>query len=213
MSQKISLKEADRKVFRTAHNDGLWDILLGCFVLMFAIAPSLSPSLGDFWSSALFLPFWGLVFLLIRLIRKYVVTPRVGVVKYGQARRNKLMKFSVVMLMVNVVALILGFVAAMNFGRVSGQMATIILGLIFLIGFSIAAYFLDFSRLYIYGLLVGLSPLVGEWLWTQGYATHHGFPITFGITAGIMILVGLAVFVRLLRDHPVPREGIPFEEA
>jgi hypothetical protein len=213
MSQKISLKEAERKAFRTIYNDGLWDVFLGCFFLMFAIAPFLSPSLGDFWSSALFLPFWGLVFLVIRLIRKYVVTPRVGVVKYGQARRNRLMKFSVVMLMVNVVALILGFVAATSFGRVSGQMTTIIFGLIFLIGFSIAAYFLDFSRLYIYGLLVGLSPLVGEWLWSQGYATHHGFPITFGITAGIMILVGLSAFVRLLRDNPVPREGSPFEEA
>jgi hypothetical protein len=213
MSQKISLKEADRKVFRTAYNDGLWDIFLGCFILMFAIAPFLSPSLGDFWSSALFLPFWGLVFLVIRLIRKYVVTPRVGVVKYGQARRNKLMKFSVVMLIVNVIALILGFVAAMNFGRVPGQMTTIIFGLIFLIGFSIAAYFLDFSRLYIYGLLVGLSPLVGEWLYTYGNAAHHGFPITFGTTAGFMILVGLTVFVRLLRDNPVPREEIPFEEA
>jgi hypothetical protein len=213
MSQKISLKEADRKVFRTAYNDGLWDIFLGCFILMFAIAPFLSPSLGDFWSSALFLPFWGLVFLIIRLIRKYVVTPRVGVVKYGQARRNKLMKFSVVMLIVNVIALILGFVAAMNFGRVPGQMTTIIFGLIFLIGFSIAAYFLDFSRLYIYGLLVGLSPLVGEWLYTYGNAAHHGFPITFGTTAGFMILVGLTVFVRLLRDNPVPREEIPFEEA
>ncbi len=213
MSQKISLKEADRKVFRTAYNDGLWDIFLGCFILMFAIAPFLSPSLGDFWSSALFLPFWGLVFLVIQLIRKYVVTPRIGVVKYGQARRNKLMKFSVVMLMVNVIALILGFVAAINFGRVPGQMTTIIFGLIFLIGFSIAAYFLDFSRLYIYGLLVGLSPLVGEWLYTYGNAAHHGFPITFGTTAGIMILIGLAAFVRLLRDNPVPREGIPFEEA
>ena len=216
MSQQISLKEAERKAFRITYNDGLWDIFLGCFVLMFAIAPFLSPSLGDFWSSAVFLPFWGLVFLVSRLIRKYVVTPRVGVVKFGQARKTKLMKFSVVMLVINVVALILGFVAAMNFGSVSGQMTTIIFGLIILIGFSIAAYFLDFSRLYIYGLLIGLSPLVGEWLYIYGNATHHGFPITFGATAGIMILVGLALFVRLLRDNPVspvPIKGSLSEEA
>lgn len=213
MSQQISLKEAERKAFRTAYNDGLWDIFLGCFVLMFAIAPFLSPSLGDFWSSAAFLPFWGLVFLVTRLIRKYVVTPRIGVVNFGRTRKTKLMKFSVVMLVVNVVALILGFAAAMSFGRVSGQMITIILGLILLIGFSIAAYFLDFSRLYIYGLLAGLSPPVGEWLYMYRNAAHHGLPITFGATAGIMILVGLAVFVRLLRHNPVPIEGIPSEEA
>jgi len=209
MSPQISLKEAERKAFRTTHNDGLWDIFLGCFVVMFAIAPFLSPSLGDFWSSAVFLPFWGLVFLIIRLIRKNVVTPRVGAIKLGQVRKAKLAKLSVVMLVVNVVALILGFVIAMNFGRVPGQMTTIIFGLIFLIGFSIAAYSLEFNRLYIYGLLVGLSPLVGEWLYTNGNASHHGFPITFGTTAGIMILIGLTVFVRLLRDNPIPIEGIP----
>ena len=213
MSQKISLKEAERKAFRTTYNDGLWDIFLGCFFLIFVIAPFLSTSLGDFWSSAVFVPFWGLVFLVIRLIRKHVVTPRVGVVSLGLARKTKLAKFTVVMLAVNVIAFILGLVAAFGFGKAPGQIYSITLGMIVLIGFSIAAYFLDFNRLYAYGLLVGVSPLVGEWLWTQGYATHHGFPITFGTAAGIMILVGLSVFVRLLRDHPVPQEGIPFEEA
>jgi hypothetical protein len=211
VSQKISLKEAERKAFRTTLNDGLVDIFLGCFLLMFVIALYLSDSLGDFWSSAVFLPFLALVYLAIWLIRRYVVTPRIGMVKFGQARKAKLAKFTVVMLVINVVALILGSVAALSFGSVPGQMISILFGLILLMGFSIAAYFLHFNRLYIYGLLVGLSPLIGEWLWTHGYATHHGFPITFGTSSGIMILVGLAVFIRLLHNNPVPIQGIPSE--
>jgi len=83
------------------------------------------------------------------------------------------------------------------------------LGLIFLIGFSIAAFFLDFRRLYIYGLLAAISPLVGEWLFINGNATHHGIPITFGITAGIMIIIGMVIFLRLLYNNPVLKEGIP----
>jgi hypothetical protein len=180
---------------------------------MFAIGPYLSPTLGDFWSSMVFLPFWGLVFLVIMLIRKYVINPRIGVVKFRQARKARLMKFNVVMLIFNVLVLILGFVAALSVGSVPGQMLTIMFGLILLVGFSIAAYFLDFGRPYIYGLLVGLSPLVGEWLWAHGYAAHYGFPITFGSAASIMILVGLVVFTRLLRDNPVPIGGIPSDEA
>ncbi len=213
MSQKISLKEAERKVFRASYNDGLWDIFLGCFFLMFVIAPYLSTSLGDFWSSVVFLPIWALVYLLISLIRKYMVTPRIGVVKFGLPRKTKLAKFNVVMLVINIIAFILGLVAATSFGIVSGQIYSIVFGMLLLIGFSLAAYFLDFSRLYIYGLLAGFSPLIGEWLWAHGYATHHGFPITFGTAAGIMILVGLVVFARLLRDNPVPIEGIPSDEA
>lgn len=213
MSQRISLRDAERKAFRTTYNDGLVDIFLGCFLLMFVIAPYLSASLGDFWSSVVFLPFWALVYLVIRLIRRHVVTPRIGTARFGQARRARLARFTVVMLAINAVALILGFVAALCFGRVPGQMISIAVGMVLLMGFSIAAYFLDFNRLYIYGLLVGLSPLVGEWLWAHGYATHHGFPITFGTSAGITILVGLALFIRLLHDNPVPVEGIPSEEA
>jgi hypothetical protein len=213
MSQQVSLKGAERKVFSTAINDGLWDILLGCFFLMLAIGPLLSTSLGDFGASVVFLPFWLLAFLIVRWLRKHVVAPRVGVVKFGQARKTRLRKFTVVMLVINVIAFILGLVATITFGRVAGQIYTTTFGLILLIGFSVAAYFLDFGRLYFYGLLVGLSFLVGEWLWARGYASHHGFPITFGATSGMMILVGLVVFVRLLRNNPVPIAGIPSEEA
>jgi hypothetical protein len=211
MSERISLREADRRVFLAAYNDGLWDIMLGCVFLMLAIAPFLSTSLGDFWSSAVFLPFWGLVWLAIRLLRKRVVRPRVGVVQFGRARKIKLARFTAVMLVLNVVALVLGIVAALSFGSVPGQVFSISLGMILLVGFSVAAYLLGFSRLYFYGLLVGLSPLLGEWLWNRGVVTHHGFPVTFGATAGIMILVGLAVFVRLVRNNPLSTEGIPSE--
>ena len=114
---------------------------------------------------------------------------------------------------VNIVVLVLGIVAAMSFARVPGQMYSVGFGMILLMGFSMAAYFLDFNRLYIYGLIVGFSPLIGEWLWNQGLASHHGFPITFSASAGIMILVGLAVFVRLLRNNPVPIDGISSGEA
>jgi hypothetical protein len=213
MSQKISLKEAERKVFRITYNDGLWDIFLGCFFLMWIFAPYLSASLGDFWSSVVFLPFWAVVYLAIWLIRKYVVAPRIGRVKFGQVRKSKLMKFTLVMLVVNIVAFILGLVAALQVGNIPGQMLSIFFGMIMLVFFSMAAYLLDFGRLYIYGLLVGISPVIGEWLWRHGYATHHGFPITFGATAGIMIVTGLVIFVRLLHDNPVPTAGIPSGEA
>ena len=155
MTGQISLKEAEAKAFRTKTDDGLWDVLLGCFFLMFAIAPLLSTHLGDFWSSAVFLPFWGLVYLTILLVRKYVVTPRIGVVKFGQRRKTRLMKFSIVLIIANAVALILGVVAAMTFGSLPGQIYPIFLGLILLTGFSAAAYFLDMPRLYTYGLQIG----------------------------------------------------------
>jgi hypothetical protein len=213
MHQHINLREAERKVFRISANDGLWDILLGCFFLMFAIAPFLSPFLGDFWSSAVFVPFLGLAFLAAWLIRKFVVTPRIGVVRFGGESKSRLLKFSVVMLVVNIAAFISAVVLTTSTTVLSGQTTSIRFGLIMLLGFSIAAYFLQFRRLYIYGLLAGLSPLLGEWLFMHGYAPHHGFPVTFGATSTVMILIGLVVFTRLLRNNPLPEEETAAEDA
>lgn len=213
MSSQISLKEAERKAYKSTFDDGLWDILLGWYFLSFVFAIYLSPALGDFWSSAATIPIWVLAFLVIWLVRKYIVKPRIGIVKFGQLRKARLMKFTLVMLVANTIALILGIIAALSFGIVPGQVYSILFGMMLLIGFSIAAYFLDINRFYIYGLLLGLTPLVGEWLWSHGYASHHGLPICFGITAGIMILTGLVIFIRLLHNNPIPTEGIPLEQA
>ena len=213
MSQQISLRDVERQAFRIKTDDGFVDIMLACFLLMFVIAPFLSARLGDFWSSAVFLPFWAFVYLVIWLIRKYVITPRLGTVNFGRARRAKLTKFTVLLFAFNLIALILGIVALLNLGRVPGLLFAVSLGILLWIACIVAAYFLDLDRLYIYGLLLGLSPPVGEWLWTHGYATHHGFPITFGLSAGIMILVGLCRFVRVLRYNPIADEGLLSKDA
>ena len=185
MSEKLNLKNAERKVFQATFGDGLWDILIAGFALIFAVAPLISPFLGDFWSSAVFVPFWGMLFLVIWLTRKYVVKPRIGVVKLGKQRIARLKKFGLVMLIVNVMAFVLGLVGVFYFHALSGQIIALIIGLILLTGFSLAAYSLDYPRLYVYGLLFAIAPHVGEWLYSNHGVSHHGFPITFGFISSI----------------------------
>ena len=84
MSAQISLKDLEKNIFQKSFQDGLIDIQIGCVVLMFAIAPLLSPFLGDFWSSMVFLPFWALIYLGVKEIRKKIIQPRVGVVEIGK---------------------------------------------------------------------------------------------------------------------------------
>jgi hypothetical protein len=55
-----------------------------------------------------------------------------------------------------------------------------------------------------------VAPLVGEWLYQNYGAQHHGYPIVFGICSGVIILTGLVIFARFLKDNPilpVPAEG------
>jgi hypothetical protein len=132
-------------------------------------------------------------------------------VKFGPYRRTRLIRFNVVIFVALAVSLVLGILSFVQFDAVPGWVHTARFSLVFLIGFCTAAYFLNFTRLYIYGVLIALSPLIGELLYVYLKAPHHGFPITFGITSGLIFLTGLVLFVRFLRYHAVPT-NLPVDE-
>ena len=211
MSHDINLEAAERKVFKSAFQDGLLEIMLGSIVLMFAIGPFLSPYLGDFWSSAVFLPFWATVFALLWVVRRHVVRPRLGRVEFGAWRKARLLRFNLLMLVVNIVAFALGLLAASSFGLLPGWANTVAFSLIVLLGFCAAAWFLNFPALYLYGLLIALAFPVGEGLYLYLGIPHHGYPVAFGFTAGLFILVGLFKLLRLVRAYPLPDDRVPLE--
>jgi len=211
MSQNIDLKQADSKVFTASLNDGLLDIFLASFVLMFVVALFLSRYLGDFWSAFIFLPFWGLVYLVLRWLRVHVVNPRIGTVKYGPIRRKKITAFTIVMLVLNILFLLLGIVAFI-IPSVTGWRFILAFGAQVLILFSLGGYFLDLKRLYVYGLMLALAAPVGEWLYQTYKVPHHGYPVTYGLLALIIFLVGLAKFITLVRNNPLPPEDLSLLE-
>lgn len=209
MQTPISLKAAERKAFQTTFADGLWDVLIGCFILEFALAPLLSETMGDFWSSAIFLPFWGLVYLAIWLVRKHVVAPRLGQVRFGPARQQKLRRFTLLMLSINGLALIVGILAFLALTPSADSQAggrsplfSILISMFMLVGFNLAGYLLDYPRLYLHGLLLFAAPFGGAWVSMYFGAAHHGYPIVFGFASGVMILTGLVTFIRFLKNNP-----------
>ncbi len=196
------LKSFERKAYRSTYADGLWDVMLGSVVLLFALAPLLSEKLGDFWSSMIFLPFWGLIYLIIRLLRKNIVAPRLGIVTFGRERQQKIKKTTRIMLFANILILMIGIIAAVATGFFPPQWPIIIFSVIILLLFYIAAYLLDYPRLYFYGTLLFAAPLVGEWLYTNYGIAHHGFPLVFGISAGLILSIGGIQFFRMLTIAP-----------
>ncbi len=201
------LVATERSVFRTVTDTGLWDVFIASVVAIFAIAPKLSVTMGDFWSSAVFLPVWAVVYAIIRILKERVVVPRVGVVRFGAFRRKRLWKFTVVMLAVNVIAFVLGIVAFLRGAGAGSLLFPMTFSLTVLLGFSLAAYFLDIRRFFVYGVLLAIGPLVGEWLFRQGYVLHHGFPVVFGAAAILMAVVGMTKFTLLVRSHPPVAAG------
>ncbi|MGB3715921.1 MAG: hypothetical protein WA996_15955 [Candidatus Promineifilaceae bacterium] len=73
----------------------------------------------------------------------------------------------------------------------------------YLIGFSVAGYFLNLSRLYLYGMLIALASLVGEPLYIYLKIPHHGYPVTFGFVSGLIMIIGLVLLIGLIRNHSI----------
>jgi len=204
------LKALEQRTFRTATDDGLWDVLIACVFASLAIAPLLSEDLGDFWSSALLAPIWLAAYLVIWVVRHHIVAPRVGTVRFGADRQQRLRRLGMVLLVVNVIAAGLGVAAfvgvQLNWLDVGNGSIGYPLGLamVVLIGFSGAAAVTGIYRYYLYGLMLAIAPLVGEWLWREGLVTHHGYPMVFGAAAMIIFLVGVVRFTGIVRSHPLP---------
>lgn len=219
MSQSIDLNKADRKVFTASFDDGLIDIFISSVTLMFALGPFtttylnefISDSWGDFLGTVMYVPLWVVVFLLMYWIRKKLVVPRMGLVKYGPSRKKKMSVFSWVMLMLNLVFLIMGVVISI-IPRGPGWLNILPFSAIILVSFTMAAYFLDLTRFYVYGLMISLSPIVGEWFYREFGIPHHGFPLTFGITTLVIFLVGLIKLLTILRENPYPEEEVLLQE-
>jgi hypothetical protein len=72
--------------------------------------------------------------------------------------------------------------------------------------FSLGAYFLDFKRLYLIGVMYALAvPL--DIVFRKVADIDLSF-IAFGVPAMVILIVGLFVFTRFLRDYPLlPEEA------
>lgn len=201
MKRDQDLRETEKKVFRSVVDDGLWDLVLASWISVLAVAPLLSVRMGDFWSSALMVPVVGIAFGIAWILRRRVVRPRVGVVRLGRERRARLRTFTVLMLAANVVFFVGGLVAAF-IAPPTGWSVPIGFSIVALAIFSAAGFTLDFPRLYGYGLLFAAAAMIGEWLFREGYASHHGFPVCFGTVAIVMAVIGLVRFLSLARRTP-----------
>lgn len=196
----VELKQIERSTYRAVADSGLWDVLLATIVSMLAIAPLLSVHLGDFWSSAVFLPVFAVVLLVIHVVKVRVIEPRVGAVEFAEPRRRRMVRLNIVMLVVNIVALALGSVAALRAPVLGGPIVAFGMSMVILVGFTLASFLLEIPRVFFYGLLLAAAPIVGESLFVRGLASHHGFPIVFGISAVVILVCGIVRFVRFLPD-------------
>ncbi len=210
MSQNISLKELERKAWTSYFQDGLWDIYLGLLLLAMAVWALLSDvGFSESLGMAIFIGLEVLAMLVLWTGKKFITAPRMGRVKFGPKRKAKLNWVRVV-LFISVLAGAVAFVAALDMrtNRPEWLNATLIFPAAWMVNaiavFSLGAYFLDFNRLYLIGVMYAL-PVPFDIMFRKLAGIDLSF-IAFGVPAMVILIMGLVVFTRFLRDYPLLTE-------
>lgn len=197
MSQNINLKEIERKSWTSYFQDGFWDILMGLLMLGTGFNILFDETV---WYIAIF----SLALLILIVGRRLITIPRVGRVNFGPERRIKQKKVFIVL----AISLIVG--SAISFIPLSGVepskiVVAAVAGVWIILILSLVAYFMDFRRLYAYGLLFAISMALAN-------ALDDLIPtILFFVSGSIALLVGLIVLIRFIRKYPKTADGLPLE--
>ncbi len=209
MSQNISLKEVERKVFTSTFRDGVWDIVPGLLLLTMGVAPLLEESmpLSDWWIMILSVP----VMLVLWSGKKFITIPRMGLVEFGPKRKSKLSVMLTIVSVTLFLSLLLGvlfFTDSIPSELATGISIPVIAWVVLcIVVFSVAAYFLNLSRLYAYGVLFAVTLPVRIIL--KQIPNLRGISLgAYFVSASIILLIGTTLLIRFLRDHPIPTEEV-----
>jgi len=192
----IDLKRIQRNVYLSFFQDGLWDILLGLFLLGWGITKLTD---ADFLPGAVFisgyLAVWG--------IKKYITYPRIGYAKLSATSRRRITTRFLVLLSVTA---LLGLLVSVLFGiGTVPQWLTDYFPLLFngmLAGIvCFASYWARVNRFYLYAALIFLAGILRQWF---GIGWEYGF-----IGSGsLIVFVGLVYLISFLRKYPKTLEEV-----
>ena len=104
--------------------------------------------------------------MILLALRKYVVVSRIGIVTFSSARRRRVSWTCFAVIVVNFASRFVGF-DFLELAENPDWSSAVKFGTLTLILFGIPAFFLEFRRLYVYGILAAGSPLLSELLYQQ----------------------------------------------
>ncbi|MFX1275267.1 MAG: hypothetical protein ACFFBP_16375 [Promethearchaeota archaeon] len=207
MAEKINLKDLERKAWKSFFQDGLWDIYFGLILLGLAASQLLYllpfPELINLF--IVLIPIYSIAMLILTLGKKYITTPRIGKIKFGLKRKKIKKRLAIIILIqvgFTVSMVILTSLGLFYYLQINSLILMLIIGLLFLtFPIGILAFYWDYPRLYIYGLLGGmgffiaelLHPIIGEPL---------NLILPYSCIATSIIIVGLVYFLKFLHKYP-----------
>jgi len=208
--EQLNIKALEKKAFRSFFRDGIYDVFLGAILLSLGL-PLILNEFGwidyETITMPLLIPLIGNIGALAFFIfgKKYITVPRLGIVHFGKTRKRKMTHVKLLLaisVLIGVITFLLAVLKILPVGGKTGiPAAGVIFGIQCLIIFSLMAYFMDFTRLYLYAFLFAVSLPATFWLKKNAVLTYPSLYV-FSLTAVPMLVIGWILFVRFLRQYP-----------
>jgi hypothetical protein len=197
-------KQIERRVFTSFFQAGFIEAFTGIFLLQLGLPALFSRSgFGDLESALLALPIALILLIAVFLVRRFVVIPRLGHVKFLPERRRRLSKLIIVPIVTLIAGAIVGYIFSENASLRHAFVGQIPFSLIPIIVFGAAAYFLDMKRLYVYGAIVGLVFPLGKYLETV-IVSRNTLPATILFTAFVFLCIATVFLIAFVREYHEP---------
>ena len=194
MAERVNLKEIERKVYTSYHQDGLIDVSIAFIVLAFGLMMVLD------------MGWMGWVFAVVSIslyaaAKKTLTVPRIGFVRFATYRVKAMQTLAIGVLSL---LMLLGVVAFMQTeeGGTPPWLLFAIENYMLVIGVSVAAsfcavgYTFRIRRVYAYALLTLTMFVTGHFL----YYPLHYYLILLGT---LILLFGLVMLIRFIRRYPL----------
>jgi len=188
------LERLERSVYRSQVDHGLFDILIGAFLV--AIGLMLHADL-DYMPVVVFL----IGVYALKAARQRLIEPRIGRVRLKAERRARLKAWRWLTLLAMVVA-VFGVLALSGLGWIDypdSARSLVVTGCIAL-PLALAAGLFDIHRWFVHAAIVFAGGLV-EWQFALAYGS------SWYVSGGLIVLAGLALVLRFIRRHPADDGG------
>jgi hypothetical protein len=213
MSEKLNLKELERKAWRSFFDDGLWDIYLGLLLALMGVSAFMgNMELTEATHMGIYIGLLIVVMLGFWAAKRFITVPRIGRVKFGTERRKRRIKTSLVLF----ASVVFGFILFLVLGGVArGDISRALpwdvivpaaWALNMLLVFGLMGYFLEFERLYFIGLVYAIVLPLDSIL--RKATELRIVPYMFVIAGFIIIAVGVVYLIRFLRNYSVMQEEV-----
>jgi len=98
MSEKLNLKQIERKAWRSVFQDGLWDIYLGLLLLLMGSSLLLDQlPIGEAARLGIYLGLMAVCLVGMWLAKTYITIPRTGRAQFGPARQIRRKKVGIIL--------------------------------------------------------------------------------------------------------------------